>query len=366
MKALAFQLPRKPGDRGDPRRANALRVIKNLVHGDARDYAKALARFRWQAAPDAASLVLLLWACPDEASVAALLATAADGGLRADAQVWAALAGKWTVAGNHEAAGRAQAYLAALDAPPPPPHTADCLARKRTLWLRRLAARSEHGRVAAAVSAFVAAGDASPAMLRAVRRVADAAPALDAALAGDSSLEKAFAAAAAAPREPRSRRAIAPPPSPMTDSVLASPPSPATPPERPTLSPSSPMTPVSATPNSSALSTPAREPSPERPATPASDDESLASLGTYLSSLGPLGGENGVVSLTGKRVNPSRPPTRDGRRSSNFKFVHHTRNIYKEAFVPVASGRPQGMMGPTLMSCVSPELPSTPSLSLTT
>jgi len=295
MKALAFQLPRKAGDRGDPRRANALRMIKNLVHGDARDYATALARFRRQAAPDAAALVLLLRGCPDEASAAALLATAADGGLRADAQVWAALAGQWAVAGNREAAGRARAYLAALDAPPPPPQSSDRLARQRTLWLRRLAARSEHGRVAAAVSAFVAAGDASPAMLRAVRRVADAAPALDAALAGDPSLEQAFVAAAAAPREPRSRRAIAPPPSPMT------------------LSPPSPMTPASATPTSSALSTPVREPSPERPATPASDDESLASLGTYLSSLGPLGGENGVVSLTGKRVNPSRPPTRDER-----------------------------------------------------
>ena len=297
MKALAFRLPQPVGAREDPCRANARRILRNLVGGDARDYGKALSRFQRQAArgrADGEALLILLKHTPDEASAAALLATAADAGVRADAAIWAALERKWRVAGDVPAAARARSYLVELDAPPPPPQTSERLARKRTLWLRRLAARSEHDQCAAAVSAFVASGAATPAMLRAVRRAADASKALDAALARDPCLEKAFEAAAAAPREPRSRRPVtAPPPSPDA--------------------------PVSETPDSSVPSSPfgaSPEPSPEPSPAPSEDEAASVpsdddqSLATFMSGLGSL---NGVVSLTGNRVGPwSAPSSRAG------------------------------------------------------
>ena len=136
MKALAFRLPQPVGAREDPCRANARRILRNLVGGDARDYGKALSRFQRQAArgrADGEALLILLKHTPDEASAAALLATAADAGVRADAAIWAALERKWRVAGDISAAARARSYLVELDAPPPPPHTSERLARKRTL-----------------------------------------------------------------------------------------------------------------------------------------------------------------------------------------------------------------------------------------
>ena len=81
--------------------------------------------------------------------------------------------------GDEDAAERAREKLSELDpeAPPPPPPAADALARQRTLWLRRLAAREDDKGVVNALKTFERADAATPPMLETVRHCAERRPA---------------------------------------------------------------------------------------------------------------------------------------------------------------------------------------------
>ena len=218
MKALAFRLPQPVGAREDPCRANARRILRNLVGGDARDYGKALSRFQRQAARGPRRRRGVVNFTEAHARRGLGGGAARDRGGRRRPRRRRDLGGARAQVARRRGyfrggpravvpcgTGRAAAAAADVGAPRA---EADALAPEA-------AARSEHDQCAAAVSAFAASGAATPAMLRAVRRAADSSKALDAALARDPCLEKAFEAAAAAPREPRSRRPVtAPPPSP--------------------------------------------------------------------------------------------------------------------------------------------------------
>ena len=217
MKALAHRgTPAAPDARPNARAASQSRLLRELLRGDGADHAKALLLFDGMvAAADVTleSVHLVLQACADEKAATSILASAAEANATPTAATWRLLAAKWLVVGDAAAAGRANARLTTLGE-----HAeaiaAPQLARKRALWLRRLVARKDHGRVSRQLGTYVATGEHSRAMLSIVQRAAAGDADLRAVLAAPESaaVHKVLAEAAAeAENEPPPRL---PPPSP--------------------------------------------------------------------------------------------------------------------------------------------------------